>query len=666
MKDLSGSIIYVGKAKILPKRVSSYFRDQAPSVRIGLMVSQVESFDFVVTTNEKEALLLENSLIKKHLPKYNVILRDDKTYPSLRLSVKDPFPRLEIVRRPLRDGSIIFGPFPSSGSLRETLKMVNRLFPLRKCKREDVKKTDRPCLNFQIGQCTGPCRPEVTSEEYRQLTDQVRLFFRGRKNELVKRLETDMFQAAEKLDFETAATLRNRLHDVRRTLERQTIALSEAADIDVWALERQGDFGQAVVLNVRSGAVTGCRPLAAEGTLGGDLEAIISLITQYYGDSEMAANEILLPALPPGPEIALTAGWLSGLKGSPVKITTTARGEKLRLLEMASENARVTLEERLERLTRTRGVMAELMARLQLPSIPKRIECFDLAHIQGTNVTAGMVVMEEGEFKKSQYRKFKINQAKGGDDYAGLTEVIGRRFRPDRPQAWPNPDLLLIDGGRGQLTAVLAAFDELGTTPPPLAGIAKERGSVGADRIFLPGRKNPVDLKPGSASLLLLMKLRDEAHRFCRSYHHTLRTKELLTSLFSGIKGLGPARLKALTAACPTLESILAASDTQLTQITRLGPEGLKEIKQRASDLLKGRPHQDPGALGGEAGKDVYHGTLAEEPAESDGDGFNEFIDDPESEYFDDQTLDESGNLIDSEELLAPDSLSSISNSEGR
>jgi excinuclease ABC subunit C len=588
MRDSSGRIIYVGKAKVLPKRVSSYFRDKPPSPRVGLMVSQVEAFGFMVTANEKEALILENTLIKRHRPKFNVVLRDDKTYPSLRLSVSDPFPRLEIVRRPARDGSVIFGPFPSATSLRETLKMVNRLFPLRKCARADVKKIDRPCLNFQIGQCAAPCRPDYPPERYKLLTDQVRLFFQGRQNELTRRLEADMRAAAARYDFEAAAALRDRLHDVRKTLERQVVALSSGGDLDVWALERQDDFGQAVVLAVRGGVVTGGRPLSAEGVAGTGPEAILSLIGQYYGESEPVPDEIIMPSLPPGPETALMAEWLAGLRGRPVKLATPSRdGERLRLLEMASENAKATLEERLERLARTRGSLAEIMARLALPVIPRRLECFDLAHVQGEAAVAGMVVMVEGEFKKSQYRKFRIAEAKGGDDYAGLREVIRRRFRPDRD--WPAPDLLLVDGGRGQIAAALAAFDDLGLKPPPLAGIAKERGSVGADRIFTPGRVNPADLKPGSAGLMLLMRLRDEAHRFCRSYHHALRKRESLSSAFEGVKGLGPARLKALSLKYPAPEDLLAASDQELQKLTRLGAAGLAERRRPAGSRASKR-----------------------------------------------------------------------------
>ncbi|MDR1677956.1 MAG: excinuclease ABC subunit UvrC, partial [Deltaproteobacteria bacterium] len=587
MKDSKGNIIYVGKAKVLPKRVSSYFRDKSLSPRISLMVNKIESFDFMVTGTEKEALILENNLIKKHRPRFNVILRDDKTYPSIRLSNTDPFPRLETVRRPVRDGSIIFGPFPSASSLKETIRMVNRLFPLRKCKRPEVKKIDRPCLNYQIGQCTGPCRPEVTPEEYKLLTDQVRLFFMGRQGELIKQLENEMKAAAEIYDYEKAATIRDRLADVRKTLEHQVVALNEDKDLDFWSLATKDGIIQAVVLTVRSGVVSGCRPLSVEGEEQ-EKEILASLIGQFYRLGDFIPNEVCLPYLPPQAETVLLTDYLSGLKGSSIKIHTPTRGQRLKLLEMASENAKAILEERIEKLTLTKGVMAELMAKLSLPTIPKRLECFDLAHIQGTSNVAGMIVMENGEWKKSQYRKFKIKEAPGGDDYAGMREVIRRRFRLDREgQAWPVPDLLLIDGGRGQLTSVLAAFDDLGITPPPMAGITKDRQDHGPDRIFLPGRKNPADLKPGSAALMFLAKLRDEAHRFCRTYHHQLRSKEMLSSVLLEVKGLGQVRLKALSARFATLEELNEASDEDIIAVTSLSKTSVNDLKAKVRTILK-------------------------------------------------------------------------------
>jgi excinuclease ABC subunit C len=430
----------------------------------------------------------------------------------------------------------------------------------------------------------------MTAEEYKVLTDQVRLFFMGRQGDLVKRMEDDMEEASERLDFETAAALRDRLADIRKTLERQVVSLSEDKNIDVWSLVHRDGLIQAVVLTIRSGVVSGCRPLSAEGEEDCEGDTLSSLISQYYREGDFIPEEVCLPKLPSETEKRLLTDYLTSLRESPTKIIAPATGERQKLLEMATENAKAILDERIEKMTFNRSVLSELMAKLSLPALPKRIECFDLAHIQGTANVAGMVVMEDGEWKKSQYRKFKIKQAQGGDDYAGMREVIGRRFRLDRKgDTWPNPDLLLIDGGRGQLSAVLGAFKDLGLSHPPLAGIAKDRQDQGPDRIFLPGRVNPVDLKPGAAALMLLAKLRDEAHRFCRTYHHSLRSKEMLTSELMEIKGLGKVKLNALSARYPTLEELNQALDDDLIAITKLAPEGITLLRDKIAKLLAAR-----------------------------------------------------------------------------
>ncbi|MDR0355441.1 MAG: excinuclease ABC subunit UvrC [Deltaproteobacteria bacterium] len=587
MKDEKGVVIYVGKAKVLPNRVSSYFRSKNVSSRVALMVAKIQTFDFLVTTTEKEALILENSLIKKYRPRFNVVLRDDKTYPSLRLSLTDDFPRLEIVRRPVRDGSVIFGPFPSAVSLKNTLKIVDRLFPLRKCRRPDVKKIPRPCLNHQIGRCFGPCRPEATKEEYKELTDQVRLFFQGGQKRLVQTLEDLMKTAADRYDFEKAAILRDRLADIRKTLENQFVSLSEGVDLDVWGLASKDGYSQAAVIPFRKGAMTGCRPLTVDGLAEVDPETLSSLVSQFYREGDFVPQEVCLPLKLEPDKSALLVDFLSSLRGGPVKVAVPQKGPRLKLLQIAAENAQATMEERAEKLARTRGALAEIMARLRLTKVPKRLECFDLAHVQGEANVAGMVVMEEGEWKKSQYRKFKIKEAKGGDDFAGMREAVRRRFRPDRPgPAWPAPDLLLIDGGLGQLSAVVKAFEDLDLDPPPMAGIAKDRLSGGADRIFLPGRKNPADLKPGSAGLLLLSKLRDEAHRFCRSYHHDLRSKDMLTSSLSEIKGLGPVKTKALGEKFPAMALLAEASDEEILKVASLSKDLLKAVRERANSIV--------------------------------------------------------------------------------
>ncbi|MDR2947419.1 MAG: excinuclease ABC subunit UvrC, partial [Candidatus Adiutrix sp.] len=532
-----------------------------------------------VTATEKESLILENRLIKKYRPKFNVILRDDKTYPSLRLSIADDFPRLEIVRRPAKDGSVIFGPFPSVGAMRDTVRTALRLFPLRQCRRPDVKNIDRPCLNYQMGRCVGPCRPEMSAADYKQITDQVRLFFQGRHSELVDSLSADMKAAAERYDYEEAARLRDRLHNIRQTLERQVIDQADNRDRDVFGFHQKDGLLQGSLLMVRAGAVSGCLPLESAG--GGEAElaeAAISLISQYYGADNFVPDEIFVPeGVIENDERVMLEDWLSGLKGRSVKIVTPQRGDRTKLLDMARENARAALEDRLGRLGRARGVMVELKARLGLEKAPRRLECFDLAHLQGQNAAAGLVVMEDGEWKKDHYRRFKIKTAKGGDDYGGMREAVTRRFSHED---WPRPDVLLIDGGKGQLAAAQAAFEELGLAPPALAAIAKIRQEGDIDRVFIPGRKNPVDLKAGSAGLLLLARLRDEAHRYVGTYHHRLQARTFMESPLMDAPGLGPVKRRKLLDHFGSLEALAVADDADILAVVSLKPEGLAVLRE--------------------------------------------------------------------------------------
>ncbi len=589
MRDAEGKVIYVGKAKILPRRVSGYFQKAAPTARIGLMVSNVRDFDFVVTATEKESLILENSLIKKYRPKYNVILRDDKTYPSLRLSTED-YPRLEIVRRPPKDGSIIFGPFPSASAMRDTVRTLMRLFPLRQCRRPDVKNVSRPCLNYQMGRCIGPCRPEVSPEEYGRLAEDVRLFFRGRHRELLNRLTVEMKEAAERYEFEHAARVRDRINNIKKTLERQVVDQAEGRDLDVFGFHRKDGLWQGAALMVRSGVVTGCLPLEAAGDEAWSEENPAAVLTQYYGGEHFVPDEVLWPEDLPDEERITLEDWLTSRKGRAVKILRPQRGDKVKLLDMARGNAQAALEDRLGRLGRARGFMVELKARLNLDKIPHRLECFDLAHLQGRNAAAGLVVMEDGEWKKDQYRRFKIKTARGGDDYAGMREVVARRFSHED---WPSPDLLLIDGGRGQLQSALAAFGDIGVTPPPLAAIAKIRQEGDIDRVFLPGRKNPVDLKAGSAGLLLLARLRDEAHRYVGSFHHRLEAKTFLESPLLAAPGLGPAKRKKLLDHFGSLEKLAEASEADILAVVHLKPEGLSELRDSLENWRRAEEGQD-------------------------------------------------------------------------
>jgi excinuclease ABC subunit C len=435
-----------------------------------------------------------------------------------------------------------------------------------------------------MGRCLGPCRPEVAAAEYRKLTEEVRLFFRGRGRELAGRLTAEMKAAADRYDFEAAARLRDRLGNIKKTLERQVVDQADDRDLDVFGFHRRDGVLEGALLMVRSGAVTGCLPLEASaggggGTEGGTdgFEDELSCLTQYYGAGPFVPDEILWPGDLADDDREVLSDWLTTLKGRAVKIQLPQRGDKIRLLDMARENAKIALDDRLNRLGRARDGLAELKARLALEKVPRRLECFDLAHLQGRNAVAGLVVMEDGEWRKAQYRRFRLKAARGGDDYGGLREVVARRFSHED---WPEPDLLVIDGGRGQLAATLAAFADLGRRPPPLAAIAKIRQEGDIDRVFRPGRKNPADLKAGSAGLLLLARLRDEAHRHVNAYHRRLEARSFLAGPLLDVPGLGPAKRKKLLAHFGALTKLAEAGEAEIRAVAALRPEGLAELKK--------------------------------------------------------------------------------------
>ncbi|MEW5723310.1 MAG: excinuclease ABC subunit UvrC, partial [Thermodesulfobacteriota bacterium] len=518
MKDGKGRVIYVGKAKSLPKRVVTYFQKSPASYKTARLVEQIADLDFIVTDTEKEALILENSLIKEHKPRYNVILRDDKTYPLLRLTVQEDWPRLEVVRRIRNDGAEYFGPFSSATAMRRTLRLLRDLFPLRQCRRPDPRTAGRPCLNHQLGRCLGPCGGHAGNEEYRALVEEVILFFKGRNKALTGRLEEKMKEAAGRLDFEAAARYRDRLAAVERTLERQKVVSPDLADVDVIGLARDRGQVLAVILFIRRGALLGSRSISLKGETGGDVEVVESLLTQYYGGENFIPDEVLAPA--PLENQALIQDWLGEARGraaSPgghaglkaVRVHSPVRGPKRKLVDLAGQNAATALAEKLRAADLGADALVELQMKLGLAAPPRRIEAYDLSTLRGDAPVGAMVVLDEGRWAKENYRRFKIKTASGRDDYAMMAEVLGRRLVKEE---LPRPDLMLLDGGRGQLGVALAVIEDLKIAdPPPLAGLAKGREGE-ADRVWLPGRKNPVDFRSDAPGLLLLMRVRDEAH----------------------------------------------------------------------------------------------------------------------------------------------------------
>ena len=577
MRDSRGEVLYVGKAVSLHNRLRSYFG--SPSnlpPKTEAMMSQVSDFDFYVTDSEQEALILENNLIKKYHPHYNVLLKDDKSYPYLKIDLTDPWPRVYMTRRLERDGSRYLGPFASAHSLKRTLNLIKRLFPFRSCKKPIEGTDSRACLEYDIHRCIGPCTGKVSQQEYRQVIKQVILFLEGRQEEVVRRLRRNMEQAAEKLEFEKAALLRDQLQAVEQVTQSQKVAGLGKGDQDIVALARSGDRVYVQVFFIRNGKLIGRDNFTLEGTQDEDLEQIMtSFIQQFYASASSVPRLILLqhPVL----DKQLISDWLASLRGGPVELRVPQRGKKRALVEMVAENARQGLEqlqikESPEKLS---AALTELQEVLQLPRLPQRIECYDISNIQGTLAVGSMVVFEKGRPKTAHYRRFRIKTVCGADDYAMLKEVLRRRFKRVMEGTWAVlPDLVLIDGGRGQLNAALEAMGETGTSSVPVASLAKEQ-----EEVFLPDSPLPIQLHRSSPALHLLQRLRDEAHRFAINYYQRLHRGRSLGSVLDEVPGIGPRRKRALLRKFGSLVAIKEASAEELAALPGMSRRLAERIK---------------------------------------------------------------------------------------
>lgn len=576
-KDAGGRVLYVGKAVNLKNRVGSYLKNDKHGPKTALMLKKAVRVDFLLAPTEREALILERNLIKEHRPRFNVMLRDDKNFLCLRLDLGEEFPGLRFVRRFAADGALYFGPYASATMARETLKVMKRAFGVRTCKERRLPTRSRPCLEFQVQQCLGPCAGQVTSPEYRQAVAEAVMFLKGRGRNLLKKLKNEMNQAAARLDFERAGALRDRIQAIQGTLERQDMARPSFRDQDVLGLAEGMGRALVLVLLIRAGLVTGSREYFFPQAPPAE-ELLQAFVKQYYAEGRPLPEEILLPA--DIPDRRLLAEVLSEQKGGPVRLVAAPKGDKARLLALAGDNARAALERR--RPTRTPGeALADLQTRLRLPEAPHCLECMDISTLQGRQSVGALVAFTDGEPDKSGYRRFRIRGVAGQDDYAMLREVVTRHYGK---QGQVRPDLLVVDGGRGQLAVVLEALKEAGAAPFPVAALAKQAEQAGQrvrDRLFLPGRKNPLFLPANSPGLLLLMRLRDEAHRFAVSYHRRRARKELLTSELRQIPGIGPVRLKRLLQHYPNLEAIKAAT------VEELG--GLQGFNRQAAEALMER-----------------------------------------------------------------------------
>jgi excinuclease ABC subunit C len=568
MKDAKGHILYIGKARDLKKRVASYFRDRGPrDLKTSLLVGKIADFDTILTNTEKEALILESNLIKRHRPRYNVILRDDKRYPCLRLNIKSPYPNLTIARKIEKDGALYFGPFPSAGAVRKTLKLIHKTFKIRKCKPSKPKPRQRPCLHYQMEHCLGPCSLPVDPAEYATAVNEVVLFLKGRTPELIRSVRKQMTCAAAKEDFEAASVHRDRLFALERTLEKQVATTTDLKDRDVLGMARQGRAALMMVLFIRGGFLLGNRPFYLPETVVSDADMITAFVKQYYEGAPFVPEEVLLPTRPE--DKALLEDWLSDLKGKKVRIIMPRRGEKVRLVRMAEQNAVKGLKEKLDATIAEQALLDRVQRRLALVRRPERIECFDLSNMAGTEGVGSMVVFEKGSAAPSAYRKYRIKFAPGRDDYAMLSEVLTRRYKKvDAGQ--PLPDLLMVDGGKGQLNMAVAVLKALRLDGSfDLIGIAKkdpDRGET-EDKVYKPGRKNPVSLKKDADVLLFLQRIRDEAHRSVITYHRKRRMKTYRRSVLDEIPGIGVRRKASLLKHFGSLKRIKAAAVEEIAAV---------------------------------------------------------------------------------------------------
>jgi excinuclease ABC subunit C len=577
-KDRRGKALYVGKAKNLRDRVRSYVRGGDGRYQVSFLMNRAADFETLVTVSETEALILENNLIKQYKPRYNIKLLDDKSYLSVKVTVKDQWPRILVTRKIVRDGSVYLGPFASASGIRETLEIARKIFPLRTCSDAVFRNRSRPCLEYQIKRCLAPCVLPVDRVEYeRQLKGATQLL-EGKTDALVADLRAAMAAAADEERFEDAARVRDRIEAVSKVAEKQKALVHGGGDRDVFGFYREGGFLEAQVLLVRAGKLVGNNSYRLEDFDFPDEEVISALTGRFYEGDRYIPEEVLLPLAFEGADAL--ADYLTGLRGTKVSVFAPQRGDKRRLVEMALENARQAFADRSDEALRREKMLEELRTKLNLASTPKRIECFDISHVQGEAVVASMVVFDEGRPDKQSYRRYKLRGVQRNDDFAAMKEVLSRRLARGKDEGGL-PDLLLVDGGRGQLSMAVEAMREIGVDGVELASLAKDkvRGEFqqeeiehSEERVFRPGRSNPIVLRRNSNALFLLQQIRDEAHRFAIRFHRELRAKKRLRSVLDDIGGIGPGKKRALLSAFGSVKRIRAASVEEIAGVPGVGP----------------------------------------------------------------------------------------------
>ncbi len=583
-KDAGGNILYVGKAASLRSRVKSYFGGGGRlNEKLKRLVAQVSELDFYLTGSEQEALILECNLIKKHRPRYNVSLKDDKTFPYLRISLDEDWPGVYVTRRLEEGGGRYFGPFASARSVRRTLKVIQGIFPFRGCRRAITGEDPRPCLDYYIHRCAGPCVGAVGRGEYRQIIRQVILFLEGRRGEVVEQLEGKMSRAANGQDYERAALYRDQIDAIQRVIEGQRIAAAVRGEQDVIAFASEGDRAYVQVFFVRGGKLIGRESFTLRGARSEEPISIMTgFVEQFYSTSTYVPPLVLLQH--PVDDAAVIEGWLGGRRGSRVRLQVPRRGDRKRLVNIVAENARQGLEQmKIKQLAAPSALAAaldEIKRELRLPDMPSRIEGYDISNIQGLAAVGSMVVFEEGRPRPAHYRRFKIKTVSGADDCAMLGEVLRRRFKRSTSGSasggWAViPDLILIDGGKGQLNAALKAMADCGVGSIPAIGLAKENESI-----FLPRRAKPVVLPPTSPGLQLLQRVRDEAHRFAIGYYHKVHKRQTFASALDSIPGIGPGRKRALLRRFGSVKGIREAVEKELAAVKGMTAGSARKVKE--------------------------------------------------------------------------------------
>ena len=600
MKDAQDNVIYVGKALVLRNRLRSYFGSpsgHAPKIR--RLVPQIADFEFIVTDTESEALILENTLIKKYKPRYNARLKDDKTYPFLKIDLSEEFPRVYITRQVAKDGARYFGPFASAGSVRHTMDLIKKLFPYRSCTKTITGTDPRPCLEYFIHRCVAPCSGYASKDEYSDVIKQVIMFMEGNTDVVTRGLRDSMTQASEKLEYERAGVLRDQIRSIERVAEQQKMDSQPVGDLDAIAMAQEANEAWVETFFIRHGKLVGRDRFLMEGAEGEAPGVILGqFVKQFYESATMVPRRILLQHQLE--EHELIHEWLKERRGGAVTLLYPKRGQYRKLLDVVAENASQGLAQQrvkwLNNASVIQQAVADLQEELSLPSPPQRMECYDISHIQGSNVVGSMVVFQDGRPRPAHYRRFRIKSVEGVDDYASMQEMLRRRFKrladtrargrnsddpgpngPDKPgDAWGIvPDLVLIDGGKGHLSAALEVMLELGLDDVPLASLAKEN-----EELFVPHTPEPIVLPRTSQALYLVQRLRDEAHRFAITYHRNLRSKGSLKSSIDMVTGIGPKRKRMLLRKFGTVQAIKDAPVDEIAAVPGLTRSLAIRLKQ--------------------------------------------------------------------------------------